>query len=80
MSKNEIDALRAEVHILSELDHPNIVKLYEFYDEKRTFSLVQEVVAGGELFDAITGKGKVSHSDCRDLMSTMLETLNYFHG
>jgi len=80
MSKDEMSNLNEEVHILSEMDHPNIVKLYDFYNEKTTFSLVQEVVPGGELFDAITGKDKVSLHDTRELISTMLETLNYFHG
>jgi calcium-dependent protein kinase len=29
-----------EVQTLSQLDHPNIVKLYEFYEEKQVYCLV----------------------------------------
>jgi serine/threonine protein kinase len=42
-----------EVNMLAKMDHPNIVKLYNFYDEPAYYCLVQEVCPGGELFDAI---------------------------
>ena len=61
------------------MDHPSIVKLYEFYDQEEHFCLVQEVVAGGELFDAITYKGKFTQTDARTLIKTLLECLNYVH-
>ena len=30
-NKREIDKMMEEVNILKTLDHPNIIKLYEFY-------------------------------------------------
>ena len=42
-----------EVTILSEMDHPNIAKLAEFYKDKQYFYLVNELCEGGELFDYI---------------------------
>ena len=42
-----------EVNILKSLDHPNVVKLYEFYEENRKFHLVTELCEGGQLFDYI---------------------------
>lgn len=32
----------AEVNILKELDHPNIVKLYELYQDSKNYYLVTE--------------------------------------
>jgi calcium-dependent protein kinase len=35
------------------LDHPNIIKLLETYEDEKSIFLVTEVCEGGELFDAI---------------------------
>jgi calcium/calmodulin-dependent protein kinase I len=43
-------ALQTEVDILSQLDHPNVVKLYEIFDEKDVMYLVLELMTGGEVF------------------------------
>ena len=43
--------------ILRRLDHPNILKLYEFYEDDRSYHLVTEMCTGGELFDMIIKKG-----------------------
>lgn len=42
-------ALQTEVDILSEVDHPNVVRLYEIFDEKDFFYLVLEIMTGGEV-------------------------------
>ena len=42
-----------EVSVLKSLDHPNILKLYEFYQDSRNYYLITEYCAGGELFDRI---------------------------
>lgn len=42
-----------EVNIQAMLDHPHIVKLYEFFSDARKYYLVMEVCTGGELFDRI---------------------------
>jgi calcium-dependent protein kinase len=53
LSEYDTKQIMHEVKILSEMDHPNIVRLYEFYDEPKNYCLVQELCTGGELFDAI---------------------------
>jgi calcium/calmodulin-dependent protein kinase I len=47
-------ALQTEVDILSQLDHPNVVKLYEIFDEKDVMYLVLELMTGGEVFFKIS--------------------------
>ena len=50
---DNIEAIKEEVRILTKLDHPNIVKYYETYDDNKYMYLVMEYCPGGELFDKI---------------------------
>jgi len=35
------------------MDHPNIVKLYEFYQDKEHFYIITELLSGGALIDKL---------------------------
>ncbi len=50
----EINWLQHEIEMLKRLDHPNIIKLYEFYEDDERIYLVTELCTGGELFDELT--------------------------
>lgn len=50
----DLPNIMEEVQILSKLDHPNIVKYFETYNDKRYFYLIQEYVEGKQLFEYIT--------------------------
>ena len=60
MNKNKLrdhlDAIKEEVKILTNLDHPNIVKYYETYVDEKYIYLVMEYIDGGELFDKIASQ------------------------
>ena len=42
-----------EIKILKEIDHPNIIKIIEYYESQRSLYIVIEYLDGGELFDKI---------------------------
>ena len=42
-----------EVEIIRNLDHPNILKIYEFFQDDDNFYICTELCEGGELFDYI---------------------------
>lgn len=56
LTPDEIKEIQDEIKILLELDHPNIVKYYETYDDVKFIYLVMELCPGGELFERITSK------------------------
>lgn len=49
MEEDDEIALQSEVDILSELDHPNVVRLFEIFDEGDCLYLVLELMTGGEV-------------------------------
>jgi calcium-dependent protein kinase len=50
------EQFKLEISILAKMDHPNIIKLFEVFDDKRHVYLVMEEATGGELFDKIIDK------------------------
>ena len=49
MEEEDEISMQSEVEIFSQLDHPNVVTLYEIYDEKDYLYLVLELMSGGEV-------------------------------
>ncbi|CEM37936.1 unnamed protein product [Vitrella brassicaformis CCMP3155] len=75
----ERDKLFAEVSVLKQLDHPNIMKLYEFYEDQRSYHLVTELYTGGELFDKIVAQSHFSEEDAAVIMKQVLSGITYCH-
>ena len=46
----DITKFQTEIKILSMVDHPNIVRLFEVIEDDKYFNLLQELCTGGELF------------------------------
>lgn len=53
---NKMEVLRREVQILKEVNHPNIIKLIDVYEDDKYLHLITELCTGGELFDRIISK------------------------
>ena len=68
MDDDEKRMLFNEINILKEIDHPNIIKMYEFYEDEKRYYLVTEICKGGELFDEILQRGKFGERDAATLM------------
>lgn len=75
----DIDAFLHEVAILRTLDHPNIVKMLDFFEEPNLYYLVLEYVGGGELFDRLVEKASYTEGEARDLAIIMFHALKYIH-
>lgn len=61
-------------------DHPNVCKLFEAFEDQDNYYLIMELCTGGELFDAIIGKGHFSEKEAADLMRSLVDFLQYAHS
>ena len=50
-SKENEDELRNEIEVLKNLDHPNIVKIFEFYEDDYNMYIINEYCSGGDFAD-----------------------------
>lgn len=53
-----LETLKREIDILRTMDHPNIIKLVDVFEDDKYLHLVTELCTGGELFDRIIEKTK----------------------
>lgn len=79
LQPSNIEFIKTEVVTLRCLDHPNIVKLFDYYETPSSCYLCMEIVQGGELFDRITQKQFYSEKDARDLILILVSTVKHCH-
>ena len=72
-SKNEIDIMR-------KISHPNIVNIFDIYEDSKKYYIVMEICEGGELFEAISEQGAFFEGDCVEIMKQLLSAVNYLHS
>jgi len=68
-----------EVEIQAGLDHPNIAKLYETFEDRQQVYLVLEVCHGGEMFDKIIEQCYFREIEASFLMLQILRAVFYMH-
>jgi calcium/calmodulin-dependent protein kinase I len=80
MDMEDLYALSAEVEILSQIDHPNVVKLFEVYEDSAKFYMVFELMTGGELFERIVEKEHYSEKEAADTIRPIIDAIRYCHS
>ena len=58
----------SEMNILKTLDHPHIIRLYELYQDSKSYYLITEYCSGGELFDKIKSMSHFTEKMAADYM------------
>ncbi|CAN8258997.1 unnamed protein product [Cochlearia groenlandica] len=71
--------IKREIKTLKMLKHPNIVRLHEVLASKTKIYMVMECVTGGELFDRIVSKGKISETEGRKMFQQLIDGISYCH-
>lgn len=71
--------IKKEIQILKQLDHPNIIKVFEFYNHKSEFYIISELCEGGELFDKIIKLKKFTEKLAANVMKQILSAMQFCH-
>ena len=87
MSKKKIKnkkQFQTELNLLRTTDHPNIIKLYDIYEDNKYIYLIMEECNGGEFFDSLAKRAKeknmYTEKECARIFRQILEAVNYLHA
>ncbi|KAH9849387.1 Pkinase-domain-containing protein [Lenzites betulinus] len=72
-------ALTREIHHHRQLHHPHVTQLYEVIATEANIWLVTELCSGGELFDYLAEKGRLSEEETRVLFGQLCLAVAYVH-
>ena len=74
-----MDELFAELAILKEIDHPNVMRIYELFRDEVNYYLIMELMIGGEMFERIKAKTSFSEREAAQYMKQILSAIVYCH-
>ena len=84
LSIKNLPKFEREINILKKSDHPNIIKLYEIFESKRSLYLIMEECKGGEVFDKIIehiqNKKMYTEKDAANMFQQMMSAVEYCHN
>lgn len=72
--------IEREIIIMKLISHPNIMALYEVWENKSELFLVLEYVEGGELFDYLVSKGKLPEQEAVHYFRQIIQGVAYCHN
>ncbi|CAF1407642.1 unnamed protein product [Adineta ricciae] len=74
-----VGKIRREIQNLRLFRHPHIIKLYQVISTPTDIFMVMEYVSGGELFDYIVKKGKLTEAEARPFFQQIISGVDYCH-
>ena len=76
--ENDDSNITKQINILRQLNHPNIVKIHEFYVNEQYYQIITEYFNKGELFKYI--KGSYSEKQLAVIFYQIISGLGYLHS
>ena len=79
MAQEEVISIQKEIEILSKVDHPNIVRIIETFEEDDYWCIVMELMTGGDLFDKIIDTFVFTEDEVREAIRVIIDSVGYLH-
>ncbi|KAH0795307.1 CAMK family protein kinase [Histomonas meleagridis] len=79
-TKKDLKLQMSEVEILSKVDHPNIVKLYDVIEDEQNIYIFMEYCQGTSLLSFINSRSSISERVCRIIFKQIIIALSFLHN
>ena len=77
LEKEDLDRIIREMSILSKMDHENVIKVFQIYEDSKNFLIIMEYCEGGELFNYIVKKGRLSEKEASFFFYQIINGIEY---
>lgn len=78
--KTDLHLLKRELEIMRMIDHPNLIKFYETFEDEKYLHIVMELCSGGDLFDKLLSMGAMNEGYVASVLRKLLLAVNHLHG
>lgn len=78
-NEKELKNLRSEIEILTKLNHPHIIMLFDSFETDSDFVVVMEY-AQGELYDILEDDKQLPAKEVQKIAKQLIQALNYLHS
>ncbi len=81
LTGEKLEELKLEIGFLKTLDHPNILRLYEYFETKETIFLIMHLCSGGELLDRLHSQNHSRYTEnvACEYVRQILAAVRYCH-
>ena len=79
MSDSDKESMMTEIEVLKQLDHPNIVRLYDVYEDQKYICLVMELMNGEDLFQYLQKENIIPENKAREIIKILIDSIRYCH-
>ncbi|MBA0747285.1 hypothetical protein Gogos_004211 [Gossypium gossypioides] len=80
MKHKMVDQIKREISIMKLVRHPYVVRLHEVIASRTKIYIILEFITGGELFDKIVRKGRLSEAEARRFFQQLIDGVEYCHS
>ncbi|XP_035221038.1 uncharacterized protein LOC118193974, partial [Stegodyphus dumicola] len=78
-TEQDLIRIRREIQIMSSIQHPHIIHIYEVFENKDKIVLVMQFASGGELYDYLSEKKVLSDVEARRIFRQIAAAVYYCH-
>jgi len=78
---NKVKKIRKEIDIMKSVEHLNILRLFQYFEnEEKIISICEYVPGHTELFDCIVKKGSYREAEAINIVLQILDAVSYLHN
>ena len=80
IEKDDLERIFREMKIIKQLNHENIVKVYDVFENNEYYFIIMDYCEGGELFDYIVKKERLKEEEAAYFFYQIINALEYIHS
>ena len=80
VEKDDLERIIREMTILNQIDHINVIKVYDIYESEDNYLIIMEYCEGGELFNYIVKNQKLSDEETAFFFYQIINGVEYLHS
>ena len=80
VEKDDFERIVREIQMLSEMNNEHVIKVYQIFEDENNYLIIMEYCEGGELFNYIVKKQKLSENETAFFFYQIINGVEYIHS